>query len=105
MSALAILGHSERFSPGEIRFEVGRQIALNSPTGRPTSEPFWPGENLSEWPKIARALRNWPKCFKNHRAENPRKISRGLMFRDELTLIFCAHTRPKKCIRKAKVYL
>ena len=45
---LAILGHSERFSPGNIRPEVGHPIALNSLAGRPTSEPFGPGENLSE---------------------------------------------------------
>ena len=25
-------------------------------------------------------LRNWPKYFKNHRAENPRKISRGVLY-------------------------
>ena len=79
LSALAISGHSERFSPGKIRSEVGGPLALNSPSGRPTSEPFGPGENLSKWPEIARALRNWPKHFKNHRAENPRKISRDLV--------------------------
>ena len=78
MSVLAISGHSERFSPGNIRSEVGHPIALNSPPGRPTSERILPGENLSERPEIARALGNWPKYFKNHRAENPRKISRGL---------------------------
>ena len=44
MSALAISGHSERFSPGEIRSKVGRQIALNSPLGRPTSERILPGD-------------------------------------------------------------
>ena len=46
MSALAISGHSERFSPGEIRSEVGRQIAMNGPLGRPTSERISPDENL-----------------------------------------------------------
>ena len=78
LSALAISGHSERFSPGVNGSEVGGPIYMNSPPGPPTSEHSWPGENLSEWPEIARALRNWPKFFKNHRAENPRKFSRGL---------------------------
>ena len=70
LSALTISGHSERFSPGE---------NLSESPGPPTSEHIVPGENLSEWPEIARALGNWPKYFKNHRAENPRKISRGLV--------------------------
>ena len=70
-AALAISGIFEQFSPGPNGSKVGRQIALNSPTGLPTSEPFGPGENLSEWPEIARALRNWPKYFKSHWAENP----------------------------------
>ena len=78
LSALAISGHSERFSPGPNGSEVGGPIYINNPSGPPTSEPFTPGENLSEWPEIARALRNWPKFFKNHKAENPQKISRGL---------------------------
>ena len=81
LSALGISGHSERFSPGTIRFEVGGPVYINSPPWPPTSECILPGENLSEWPEIARALRNWPKFFKNHRAENPRKISRGLPFK------------------------
>ena len=79
LSALAISGHSERFSPGKIRSEVGRPEGLFKAIGWPTSECILPGENLSEWPEIARALGNWPKYFKNHRAENPRKISRGLV--------------------------
>ena len=79
LSALAISGHSERFSPGQNGPEVGGPEGLWLTTGPPTLGPFWPGENLSEWPEIARALRNWPKFFKNHRAENSRKISRGLL--------------------------
>ena len=79
LNALAISGHSERFSPGQNGPEVGGPEGLWLTTGPPTLGPFWPGENLSEWPEIARALRNWPKFFKNHRAENSRKISRGLI--------------------------
>ena len=48
LANFAISGHSERFSPGEIRSEVGHKIALNSPPGRPTLESISPGENLSE---------------------------------------------------------
>ena len=79
LSALAISGHSERFSPGEIRSEVGGPIYINSPPGPPTSERIWPGEISTEGPEIARALGKWPKFFKNHCAENPQKFSRGLM--------------------------
>ena len=78
LSGLAISGLSKRFSPGKICSKVGRPEGLWLTLGPPTSERKLPGENLSEWPEIARALRNWPKYFKNHRAENPRKISRGL---------------------------
>ena len=46
---------------------------------RPTSERIGPGENLSKWPEIARALRFCPKFFKNHWDLNPKKISRGLL--------------------------
>ena len=80
LSALAILGHSERFSPGKIRSEVGRPGGLFKAIGGPTSELILPGENLSEWPEIAKALMNWPKYFKNHRAKNAQKILRGLLF-------------------------
>ena len=69
-SGVAISGHSERFSPGPNGSEVGRPIALNSPPGRPTSEPFGPGENLSEWPEIATPLGFWPKFLENHKAQN-----------------------------------
>ena len=48
MSALAISGHSERFSPGTIRSEVGGPIYINSPPGPPTWERIVPGENLSK---------------------------------------------------------
>ena len=65
LSALAILGHSERFSPGNLRSEVGRPRVSHSPSGRPTSDRKLLSENLSEWPEIARALRNCPKYFKN----------------------------------------
>ena len=82
LSALAISGHSERFSPGPNGSEVGGPVYINSPSGPPTLEPFGPGENLSEWPEIARALTNWPKIYKNHCAENPQKISRGLNYQD-----------------------
>ena len=75
LSALAISGHSEWFSPGEKRSKVGRLGGLWLTSGRPTSERIYPVKIF----EIARALRNWPNDFKNHRAENPRKISRGLM--------------------------
>ena len=78
MSDLAISGHSERFSPGQIRTEVGGPGGLFIYMGPPTSVCIWPGEILTEGPEIARALMNWPKFFKNHCAENPRKFSRGL---------------------------
>ena len=38
LSALAISGHSERFSPGKIRSEVGRPEGLFKAIGWPTSE-------------------------------------------------------------------
>ena len=72
-------GSSERFSPGNLRSEVGRPEGLWLTLGPPTSEPFGPSEISTEGTEMARAFRNWPKYFKNHRAENPRKISRGLM--------------------------
>ena len=79
-SALAISGHSERFSPGNIRSEVGRPEGLWLTLGPSTSEPFGPGEISTEGPGIARAFRNLPKYFKNHRAKNAQKILRGLLF-------------------------
>ena len=79
LAALAISGHFERFSPGQNGSEVGRQITLNSLTGRPTSEPFWPGENLSKWPEIARAARIWPKLFSGDWGRHPRKFSLALL--------------------------
>ena len=48
LSALAISGHSERFSPGVNGSEVGGPEGLFIYMGPPTSEPFTPGENLSE---------------------------------------------------------
>ena len=48
LSALAISGHSERFSPGKIHSEVGGQGGLFIYTGPPTSKRIVPGENLSE---------------------------------------------------------
>ena len=79
MSALAISGHSERFSPGKIRSEVGRPEGLWLTPGRPTSERITPGEILSELPEITAPVRFWPKFLENHRAVNLQKISRGLM--------------------------
>ena len=70
--------HSERFSPGPNGSEVWRPEGLWLTLGPPTSEPFGPGEISTEGPEIARALRNWHKYFKNHKAENPQSISRGL---------------------------
>ena len=48
LSALANSGHSERFSPGKIRSEVGRPGGLFKAIGWPTLERILPGENLSE---------------------------------------------------------
>ena len=78
LSALAILGHSERFSPGKIRSEVGRPEGLWLTTGRPTSERITPGEILSEWPEITTPVWFWPKFLENHTPVNPQKFSRGL---------------------------
>ena len=78
LSALAISGPSDKISPCPIRSEVGRPRGLFKAIWHPTSERISPGENLSEWPEIARALTNWPKFYKNHCAENPWKFSRGL---------------------------
>ena len=78
MSGVATSGHSERFSPGPNGSEVGRPEGLWLTTGRPTLEPFGPGENLSEWPEIATPLGFWPKFLENHKAQNLRKFSRGL---------------------------
>ena len=83
MSGVAISGHLERFSPGQNGSEVGRPEGLSKAIGRPTSEPFWPGENLSEWPEIATPLGFWPKFLENHKAQNLRKFSGGLVF------VFC----------------
>ena len=63
MPCLAISGHSERFSPGKIRSEVGGPEGLFRARGPPTSKRIWPGENLSKIPEIARAARTWPKFF------------------------------------------
>ena len=41
-------GNSERFSPGNIRSEVGRPEGLFKAIGWSTSERISPGENLSE---------------------------------------------------------
>ena len=65
LSALAILGHSKRISPGTIRSKVGHQKPLNSRPGSPILEHIALCEILSEWPKIARSLRFWPIFFLN----------------------------------------
>ena len=75
LAALAISGIFERFSPGQSGSEVGGPIYINSPTGPPTSEPLWPGENLSKMPEIARAVRIWPKFFGGYWGRHPRKFS------------------------------
>ena len=103
LSALAILGHSERFSPGKIRSEVGGPGGLFKAIGWPTSERILPGENLSEWPEIARALGNWPKYFKNHRAENPRKISRGLTLQGPTARLVCCFWNYRETITPSVV--
>ena len=41
-------GSFGEFSPGQKGSEVGCQIDLHGLTGRPTSDPFWSGENLSK---------------------------------------------------------
>jgi len=71
LSALAISGHSERISPGKIRSKVGCQIALNSSN----FGAYFTGEIFSKRPEIARAraLRLWPKFFKNHLDQNLQK--------------------------------
>ena len=59
--------------------KLGVQIeGLFKAIGRPTSEPFWPGENLSEWPEIATPLTFRPKFLENHKAQNLREFSLGL---------------------------
>ena len=63
LAALAISGIFERFSPGQSGSEVGGPGGLFIYMGPPTSEPLWPGENLSKMPEIARAVRIWPKFF------------------------------------------
>ena len=63
LAALAISGIFERFSPGQSGSEVGGPGGLFIYMGPPTSEPLWPGENLSKMPEIARAARIWPKFF------------------------------------------
>ena len=79
LAALAISGIFERFSPGQSGSEVGGPGGLFIYMGPPTSERIWPGEISTEGPEIARALGKWPKFFKNHRDQNPRKFSRGLL--------------------------
>ena len=78
VAALAISGIFERFSPGPNGPEVGRQITLNSLTGPPTSGSFWPGENCSKMPEIARAAGIWPKFFGGDWARHPQKFSLAL---------------------------
>ena len=73
------LGQLERFSPGQNGSEVGRQITLNGLAGHPTSEPFGPGENLSNQPEIARTVRILPKFFSDDWGRQPRKFSRALV--------------------------
>ena len=63
LAALAISGIFERFSPGQSGSEVGGPGGLFIYMGPPTSEPLWPGENLSKMPEFARAARIWPKFF------------------------------------------
>ena len=79
LSALAISGHSERISPGKIRSEAGRPGGLFKAIWHPTLEHILPGEILSEWHEIARALRFWLKFFKIIQIiNNLQKNSRGL---------------------------
>ena len=75
LAALAISGIFERFSPGQSGSEVGGPIYINSPTGPPTSEPLWPGENLSKMTEIARTARIWPKFFGGYWGRHPQKFS------------------------------
>ena len=63
LTTLAILGHFERFSPGPNGSKVGCPVRLFKVICLLTLEPFGPGENLSNQPEIARAVRIWPKFF------------------------------------------
>ena len=79
-AALAISGIFERFSPGQNGPEVGGPVRLFKVIWRPTSEPFWPGENLSDWPQIAKAVRIWPKLFSDDCCRQTPKFSLALLF-------------------------
>ena len=79
LTPLAILDHFERFSPGPNGSEVGCPARLFKVIWRPTSEPFGPGENLSNRPQIARAVRIWPKFFSDDWGRQPWKCSLALM--------------------------
>ena len=74
---VSISGHSERISPGQIQFQFGRPVALNSPPGRPTSERIWPGEILIEGPEIARALGKMAQIFRKSLRPKSLKIFTG----------------------------
>ena len=77
LTVLAILDHFERFSPGQNGPKVGRPVRLFKVIWL---EPFWPGEYLSNQPKIARAVRIWPKIFSNVWDRQPQKFSCALVF-------------------------
>ena len=55
--------------------------------GPPTSEPLWPGENLSKMPEFARAARIWPKYFGGYWGRHLRKFSLALVLTYELLLV------------------
>ena len=78
LAALAISGIFERFSPGPNGPEVGGPVRLFKVIWRQTSEPFWPGENHSNMPEIARAAGIWPKFFGGYWARHPKKFSLAL---------------------------
>ena len=74
----AISGHLERFSPGQNGPKVGCPVRLFQVIWLPTSEPFWPGENILNQPEIARAVRMWPTFFSDDLGRQPQKFSLAL---------------------------
>ena len=64
----------------ELSVKVGCQREPFKAIWRPTSERILPGEIISEWPEIAKALRLWPEFFKKYWDQNLQNISCGLPF-------------------------
>ena len=75
-------------------------MGVDSLPGRPTSDPFWPGEEFSVWDEIATPFRFRPKFFlENHKDFNFQKKIRAALKRALINYFFLAKSKLKNWVK------